>query len=279
MRFVLYVISCSYILIILPSAGAADKPLKDIPKSISNMLIYESLIETISRAEIDLISFYLKKYDNKKFPQKERKIAERYISYCHQALKFLDCYQVFKFLNCKIKNTSQISNENAAKIKIDKYEVLLYDPRKIFIQMNALNKTAIKDCEKMMIIKGNQWNNFLVFYVRNVRKCSLIKETAWKQKLTGGHPRILLLFEIFNQKDYFSALDSYIQQYGFRKARGEIWTAIYFDYVLSAYFKGYINMALREFLENMVESDMKQFDYIKYLRNYLILLQREKIIR
>ena len=163
---------------------------------------------------------------------------------------------------------------------INESQVCFIDPG-IKIQKIQKEWPLIENVIKKYSYASNDWHNFIVFYMK-MRLSHLNQTEPAEPPDIQQHPVAKRLVNIFRQKDSFQGIDEYLQENGFRKnpeSRGWIFTTIYFDYVRQAYNNGYINMALREFLEGISREMHTEIPEIAAQKNYLILLQRYKLIK
>ena len=252
-----------------------SKTLKDIPPEIADVLINKSVIICMAKSEMILLHYYAKKYNKTIFPTKDRETAKKYIRYCSDTLTIMDQQQEMKQY---LKYLNQKPSDN---LHIGEHTLIVYDPRHIYAKVNR-QELLTKRCRIYQTIADNQWHNFLIYYMCQLRQGKDIDLNAYCNLDQVTHSIQKQFYSIFNRNDYFVELDRFLQQFGFRKnpkSRGEFWTVLYFDYLVQAFDKGHINMVLREFLEGMDSSLKQRFPEVKYLRNYLILLQREKLIQ
>ena len=244
--------------------------LNDLPADVANFFIYESVLKCLSMSEMELLKYLLNKYDNN-LTAEDKNLLKQYIRFCSKALT------LFNKKDLSVKVSSGVSSES---FKIGDDAITLYDPRHIVMKINQIKLDQTFFCNQFKQIPDNHWHNFLVYYMCNIR---LHKQFHTYIDIKSiHHPIKRQFFSIFTQKDYYVSLDRFLQQFGFRKdtaSRGEFWTVLYFDYLYRAFEKGYVNMVLRQFLEGLDSLVNNRFPEVKYLRNYLIIMQREKLIQ
>ena len=252
----------------------------DIQETIAKLFICESIVAALLISELDLISYYIQNTDLN-ISNSSRKTLQN----CLTHLKL--CQMHLKTKNVKKNKTLEQTAFGKQFVSINNSQIYFVDPGKniqwICTEINQLKNKYTKEAYVAQKDALAEWHNFLIFYT-HIRIARLLEQpVSIEPPVISTHPIARQLIEILKQKNYFQGLDIFLQQNGFRNdpnIRGWIFTAIYFDYLHMAYVNGYINMALREFL--MVIEDeglMKEaFPEITPLKNYLILLQRYKII-
>jgi len=254
----------------------------DLDESIATLMITESITESLLLTEIDLLSFYIQSTD----------LTDQSLTQLKEYLNHLQlCMQLLKSINDPV-----LSKHNIKKTAFEKTCISINDSLVCFVdpvqevQWLNIEKNRLKQNPKYNKIYTTQngkpadWNNFLIFY-QHLRLSQILNQTVSLQPpIIKDHMLAHMMIDIFQQQQYFQELDRFLQHYGFRKTpkmRGWIYTTIYFDYVCKAYENGYINMALREFIID-IESEpriISTFPNITPLKNYLILLQRYKLIK
>jgi len=253
----------------------------DLTKSIATLMIIESISASLLLSEMDLLSFYSQSTDLAMSDQSRIQLKE-----CLNHLQL--CQQLLSSMNVSDQKLEKTAFERIC-VSINDSLVCFVDPLQkiqwLNIEKKRLKQSSIFN-EIYTTKKGKlaDWHNFLIFY-QHVRLSQLLNRPVTPQPpIINDHTLAQMMIDIFQQQQYFQDLDKFLQQYGFRKRpneRGWIYTTIYFDYVCKAYENGYINMALREFILD-IESEpktIKAFPNITPLKNYLILLQRYKLIK
>jgi hypothetical protein len=246
--------------------------LLDIPETIARVLIQISIAENVMQAEHDLVSHYL--------GADEVDISDQSRHQLKKLDKILSQFKGKSFLNLPEKQDVPPT----VCLTINESSVCFMNPGHLIHKCQQkwpeLSKTIQQYAYKADNSVETEWHNFIVFYMR-MRLNHIQNKGSISTPVVKKHSVAKRLTVIFNHADPFQDLDAYLQEYGFRKdpvLRGWIFTAIYFDYVRLAYKNGYINMALREFLEG-VTSQLTDIPEIVVQKNILILLQRYKLIK
>ena len=255
--------------------------MSDLQERVATLFIRESIAAAILISEMDLISYYIQKTDvNISEPTRE------ILKNCLAHLK--SCQLHLKAIN--MDKIQQLKKTAFAKrcVSINSSQVCLVDPVEIFqwicTEKQQLYNQYLKKTYVHQSVELSDWHNFLIYYT-HLRLAHLMNQPiSIEPPVISAHPIARQLIEIFKQKYYFQDLDIFLQHNGFRnlpQIRGWIFTAIYFDYVSMAYVNGYINMALRDFLMDIENEPLmiNAFPEITPLKNYLILLQRYKLIK
>jgi len=247
--------------------------LLDIPETIGRALIQISIAENVMQAEHDLVSHYLGA-DEVDISDQSR----------HQLKKLKKTLSQFKDKSILTRSVLKKDVPPTNCLTINESSVCFMNPGHLIHKCQQkwpeLSKTIQQYAYKADNTVETEWHNFIVFYMR-MRLNHIQNKGSISPPVVKKHPVAKRLTVIFNHADPFQDLDAYLQEYGFRKdlvLRGWIFTAIYFDYVQLAYKNGYINMALREFLEG-VTSQLTDIPEIVVQKNILILLQRYKLIK
>jgi len=249
--------------------------LTDLPENIGRFFMCTSIASNLIQAEQDLLSFY----------RNSDEVIQTQDSF-NQLIKIHD--HLFKFQS-KISSLIDIDitayHHDEPKICITPNDSLV-----CFMYPDFIIQKIQRDWQNISrTIKGfsyvskeeSDWHNFLVFYMK-MRLHLLNSAFKYNPPSIYSHPEAKLLLKIFKHTEPFQGMDNYLQENGFRKRpeyRGWIFTAIYFEYVRIAYNKGYINMALRQFLGDYAREKGNEIPEIITQNNCLILLQRYKLIK
>jgi len=253
----------------------------DLSEAIATLMITESITASLLLSEMDLLSLYVQSTELALSVQSRIQLKEclNHLQLCQQLLSSKNISDsklkktAFKKICVSINDSLVCFVDPLQKIQWLNLEKKRFKNDPIFNEIYTTQKGKLAD-----------WHNFLIFYQR-VRLSQLLNQpVTFQPPIIKDHMLAHMMIDVFQQQQYFQDLDKFLQQYGFRKTpkeRGWIYTTIYFDYVCKAYENGYINMALREFILD-IESEptiINAFPNITPLKNYLILLQRYKLIK
>jgi len=252
----------------------------DLQKPLATLLIKESIAFSLILSENDLLSFYIQS-SNVDISDASKQL----LNTCLNQVK--RCYQLLSG-NQSLEDEIRNHLFETKDIPVNDSSVSVVDPGKISLQIFNEKKHVTEHVPFHSYVfstgKPADWHNFLIFYTK-VRQMSLAPVSIpVEPPVISAHQTAQKLVSIFQQTNYFHELDKFLQQYGFRNSpdlRGWIFTAIYFDYLRRSYENGYINMVLRDFLFDIEDEKEMILDFpeITPLKNYLILLQRYKLIK
>ena len=247
--------------------------LSDIPENIARVLIKISILTNIIQTGSALTSHYIVSAEDLEIPAPslhQLQIINKRLSYYYD--------RIHSLLTMAVPQYPEDNPTRCTTIKSS--PVCFIEPGHLLQNIQQqwpLIESSIYD----LTYSSDDWHNFIVFYLK-MRLAHIKNSEPVAPPNIKTHPVAMRLTAIFKHADSFQHLDRYLQENGFRKdpvLRGWIFTTIYFDYVRQAFNKGYINMALREFLEGITREMCNEIPEIAAQKNYLVLLQRYKLIK
>ena len=281
----------------LPPPGTRTKQVLDFPEALADFMIFESMVGSLAPAELLMLNYLLAHPEDYPMNNANRKLAKAYVEKCQEAIAVLNGHKSKRrpetnprharlkakdefFLLCDRFSLSP--PYSTVKLKVKDEFILLYDPMRLVAKLEESNRNAERECSLFPENCGNERiesevHGFMLYYANIHRKACPCRNVRWKPN--GSWPEVAALFDVFSRAGTFEKLDRYLQQEGFKatqEARGRFWLVIYFEYVRHAVHKGYINMALRQFLGQAATDRfvVKRFPEMVYLHDYLVLLQR-----